>query len=116
MSVLTIPNPMDCDTEFYSFNHYDVAHMPTEDLVCELTSARCRLWVLKSSDSWRRCLGRFETGRRIGWLEERISRIEAELKKRRYTHQEPGGQRSEGSPRRSQPRKSGYRGLVANGR
>lgn len=80
---ISIPNPLDSDKEFDHYYHYDLAGTETGDLLCELCSARCQLWLLKS-DRFARVLGPFEQNRRISWLRERISRIEAELGKRRY--------------------------------
>jgi hypothetical protein len=81
---IAIPDPLRSDKEYGQFYGYDLPYIETRDLLCELCSIRCQLWVLKSSDRWTQRLGRFECGRRIAWLEERVSRIENELKGRRY--------------------------------
>lgn len=91
MSSISIPNPLDSDKEYLRYYHYDLADMEIEDLLCELCATRCQLWLLKS-DRFARIVGLFEQGRRIEWLRERISRIEIELKKRRYATQETRSQ------------------------
>lgn len=102
MTVLAIPNPLDTDAELNRFYHYDLASREEQDLRCELCSARCQLWLLKSSDRLVRVLGLFERRRRVQWLEERISRIEGELRTRRYASWET----------RSQPKPRLSRGVI----
>ena len=82
-----IPDPLNSDREYSRYYHYDLASMETEDLLCELCSTRCQVWLLKSN-RFVRVLGLFEQSRRLEWLRERISRIEAELRKRRYSTRE----------------------------
>lgn len=91
MSNISIPSPLNSDREYSRYYHHDLAGMETEDLLCELCSTRCRLWLLKS-DRFRYLVGPLEQGRRIKWFRERISRIEAELRKRRYETQGIRGQ------------------------
>ena len=79
-----VPDPLDSDRQFERFYHYDLAGMEIEDLLDELYAIRSRLWLLKS-DRFRYLLGPFEQGRRIKWFRERISRIEAQVRKWRYT-------------------------------
>ena len=95
MSSISIPNPLDSDREYLRYYHYDLVDMEIGDLLCELCAARCQLWLLKS-DRFAHILGFFEQQRRIRWLKERISRIEAELRKRRYAVQ---GTRSQSKPK-----------------
>jgi hypothetical protein len=78
-----IPNPLNSDREYNRYYHHDLAGIETGDLLCELCSTRCQLWLLKS-DRFARVLGLFEQGRRVEWLRERILRIEVELRRRRY--------------------------------
>lgn len=78
-----VPNPLLSDQQYLRFYHYDLAGMEIEDLLSEVCSLRCRLWLLKS-DRFRYLIGSYEQGRRIEWLRERVSRIEAELRKQRY--------------------------------
>lgn len=92
---LLVPDPLYSDREYERFYHYDITNMETEDLLCELCSTRCQLWLLKS-DRFARMLGLFEQSRRIGWLRERVSRVETELRKRRYAIRET---RSQPKPR-----------------
>ena len=87
MNHALIPDPLYSDREYERFYHYDITNMETGDLLCELCSTRCQLWLLKS-DRFARMLGLFEQSRRIAWLQERILRIEAELRKRRYATRE----------------------------
>lgn len=89
--MILIPNPLNSDKEYSRFHHYDLAGMEIEDLLDELYSIRPQLWLLKS-DRFARMVGLFEQGRRIEWLRERISRIEAELRKRRYATREARSQ------------------------
>ena len=91
MSSILIPNPLDTDQQHNRFYHHDLASMETEDLLNELHAIQSRLWFLKS-DRFARMGGLFEQGRRVEWLRERISRIETELRKRRYTAQEARSQ------------------------
>ncbi|OGN94155.1 MAG: hypothetical protein A2Z75_08370 [Chloroflexi bacterium RBG_13_50_10] len=91
-----VPNPLYSDLEYSRYHHLDLQDMEVEDLQCELCSARCQLWALKSSDRWAQRLGRFECKHRIVWLEERISRIWAELNRRRYATQ---GVKSQSKPK-----------------
>ena len=86
-----VPDPFLSDREFSRYYHHDLADMETEDLLSELCSLRCRLWLLKS-DRFRYLIGPFEQGRRIEWSRERISRIEAELRKQRYATRETRSQ------------------------
>lgn len=88
---ISIPNPLDSDKEYSRYYHYDLAGIETEDLLCELYSTRCQLWLLKSN-CFARMLGLFEQDRRIKWLRERIFRIDAELSKRRYATRETRSQ------------------------
>jgi hypothetical protein len=76
-----IPNPFDSDKEFNRFYHYDLPDMEVEDLLCELCATRYRLWLLSRSS---RLLSLYEQRQRIRWYQERIHRIEAELRNRRY--------------------------------
>lgn len=85
------PNPLNSDKEFNVFHHYDLADMEVEDLLCELYSARFQLWLLRLDRS-AHILGLYEQKRRIKWYRERISRIEAELSRRRYTVREAKSQ------------------------
>lgn len=80
------PDPLNSDTEFNRYYNNDLVYMEIEDLLCELCSARFQLWLLKTDRS-SRILGPFEQGRRIKWYRERISRLEAELRERRYATQ-----------------------------
>ena len=91
MGSISIPNPFDSDKEYLRYYHYDLVDMEVEDLLCELCAGRCQLWLLKS-DRFTRILGSFEQGRRAQWLRERISRIETELRERRYATQEARSQ------------------------
>jgi len=91
MSSNLIPNPLDSDQEYHRYYHRDLDDMEIEDLLCELCSTRYRLWLLKADRS-ARVLGPFEQGRRIKWYRERISRIETELRKRRYATRETRSQ------------------------
>jgi len=81
MSSILIPNLLDSDKEYQRYHHLDLVDMETGDLLCELTANRYRLWLLRKSEG---IIGIYERKQRIAWLEERIYRIEAELKKRRY--------------------------------
>ena len=78
-----IPDPLDSDAQYSRFSHYDLVDMGTEDLLYELYALRAHLWFLKS-DRYARITGFFEQGQRVQWLEARISRIGAELQRRRY--------------------------------
>jgi len=87
---ISIPNYLYSDEEFSRYYHYDLDDMTSEELLIELTGRRWQLWLLKSG-----CFGYlspFERGRRVQWLLERISRIQAELGKRRYSVQETRSQ------------------------
>jgi hypothetical protein len=86
-----VPDPLNSDKEYDRYYHHDLADMAVEDLLCELCSARCQLWLLKS-DRFARVLGLFEQGRRIKWLRERVFKIESELSRRRYTTREANSQ------------------------
>jgi len=99
---LAIPSPLSSDKEFSRYYHYDLASREEQDLGCELCATHCQLWTLKSSDRWAQVLGRFEYQRRIAWFEERIRRILAELKTRRYATWEG----------RSQPKPRLSRGVI----
>jgi len=86
-SDILVPNPLDSDQQYNRFHHYDLADMKTEDLLDELHAIRSRLWFLKS-DRFAHMVNPVEQRRRVEWLHERISRIEAELRERRYTIRE----------------------------
>jgi hypothetical protein len=79
---VSIPNPFDSDQEFSRYHHFDLGGMETAALLCELTGNRYRLWVLQKSEG---IIGIYERKQRIEWYEERICRVESELRKRRYT-------------------------------
>ncbi len=83
MSSILIPNPFDSDKEYQHYYHHDLSSMAIGDLLCELCAVRYRLWLLKSDRSTR-ILGLYEQKQRIKWYEERIFRIEDELRRRRY--------------------------------
>ena len=91
MSSILIPNPLDSDKEYQRYHHRDLADMDIGDLLDELYSRRCQLWLLKS-DRFSRMVSPFEQRRRTEWLRERISRIETELRKRRYVAREARSQ------------------------
>ena len=78
-----VPNPYDSDKEYDRFYHYDLADMTTEGLLVELCGTRYSLWLLKSG-RFGYILSPFEQGRRTQWLEDRISRIKAELGRQGY--------------------------------
>jgi hypothetical protein len=88
---LLIPDPLYSDREYERFYHYDITNMETGDLLCELCSTRCQLWLLKSG-RFAHMIGFFEQSRRVEWLSGRISRIEVELSKRRYVTREARSQ------------------------
>lgn len=88
--ICLLPNPLSSDKDFERYHHLDLPDMTVEDLECELACARCGLWALKSSDRWAQRLGRFEYRHRMAWLQERISRVGAEVSKRRYSTHERG--------------------------
>jgi len=96
-----VPNPLSSDRAYLRYYHHDLADMEVEDLLVELCAIRCQLWLLKS-DRFRYLIGPFEQGQRIKWYRERIFRIEAELRKRRYATQET----------RSQPKPRLSRGVI----
>ena len=90
-SILIPPNPLNSDREYNRYYHYDLAGVEIRDLLCELYASRYRLWLLRSERS-ALIFGIYEKSRRIKWYRERISRIEAELRKRRYATREARSQ------------------------
>jgi len=78
-----VPDPLNSDRHYYRFYHYDIASMPLNDLLDELYAINSQVWFVKS-DRFAYRFGTFEQRRRLQWLRERRSRIQAELSKRRY--------------------------------
>lgn len=76
------PDFLNSDKEYNRYHHFDISDLPTPDLLAELNGIRCQVWLVKSG-RFGRVLSPFERGRTARWLNERISRIEAELRKRR---------------------------------
>jgi hypothetical protein len=68
MTPVIIPNPLESDTQYYRYHHFDIPGAELSDLQDELYALRPLLWGLPKD----------------GWLRERVRLIEAELAKRRY--------------------------------
>lgn len=62
-----IPNPVESDTQYNRYCHYDIADLELSDLQDELYCLRPLLWGLPKDD----------------WLRERVKMLERELSKRR---------------------------------
>jgi hypothetical protein len=81
-----VPDLLDSDTQYNRYYHRDLDDRQTEDLLDELHAIQSRLWFVRS-ERYAAMIGRFEQGRRLGWLRERTSKIQTELAKRRYSRE-----------------------------
>jgi hypothetical protein len=63
-----IPNPFDSDSQYYRFHYIDIIALEDSELQDELWALRPHLWGLPANH----------------WLRERVSRLEAELQKRKF--------------------------------
>lgn len=62
------PNPLESDTQYYRYYHYDIPGAELSDLQDELWALRPLLWGLPKGD----------------WIRQRVHELEAELARRPY--------------------------------
>lgn len=75
-TTIITPNPLSSDTEFNRYYHYDIPGAELSDLQDELYCLRPLLWGLPQNH----------------WLRERVSQLQAEITKRKYSgHDLPQG-------------------------
>lgn len=72
-ATIITPNPLESDSQYTRYYHYDIAFLELDALQDELYALRPLLWGLDRAD----------------WIRERVQMIEAEIAKRRYTTGQP---------------------------
>ena len=68
-----IPNPLENDSQYNRYYHYDISHTELSDLWDELHALRPLLWGLPQDD----------------WLRQRLRELENEVAKRKYGDKQP---------------------------
>ena len=67
MTKLLIPDPLNSDSEYARFNHFDIPELDNSELTDELNYIKALLWEVPAGH----------------WLRQRVKALERELAKRR---------------------------------
>jgi hypothetical protein len=73
MILVIVPNPLESDNQYDRYYHYDLPDAELSDLLDELAALRPLLWW-KIDDT--------------GWLRERVSQLQTEITRRKYSDHE----------------------------
>jgi len=73
MTKALIPNPLQSDSQYDRYYHYDIPYLKLDELHEELYALRPLLWGLPETD----------------WIRQRVKELETEIAKRRYSGDQP---------------------------
>ena len=79
-----IPDPLNSDTEYDRFNHFDIPALDDTQLTDELNYIRALLWGIPAEH----------------WLRDRAKMLETEITRRKYGDSQPPQAKSKARPKR----------------